>query len=170
MTIDYLTIYDLKQKYIIIALVGTAALAGAVVSCDNGCEQTRENFLHVSFVSSSGRSMKKMDIMAVHGETGYIFPGISQFDDVELDLINPNDSITYLLLQGTYTDFGDSFEVTDTVEVKYDVEPYYLDMACGCTVHYLLKSVTSTHHLFSTVRVVDPVVLTESGINIVFEY
>ena len=158
----------IKKLYIPI-LMALAVVAGGVSSCDNGCEQIRENFLHASFVSSSGRTMSKMEIILSNGEDGYLLTGISKFDDVELDL-NPNDSITYMLINGTYTEYGDSFSVTDTICIEYTTEPFYLDMNCGCTVTFELNSVTSTHHLFTSTEVVDPIVLTDSGINLKFEY
>ena len=159
----------MKQKHLISALVGAATLACVLASCDNGCEQTREAFLHVGFTSTTGRNMRAMEVIVSTGEEGYQLVGINKFDDVELDLC-PSDSVCHLLISGTYTDFGDSFQVTDTVRVEYQVQPYYLDMACGCTVHYHLTSVSFTHHLFTSLRVLDPTILTDSGINLMFEY
>lgn len=159
----------MNKKHLIPALIGMAALAWGVASCDNGCEQTRENYMHVSFVSNSGRTMRSMEVIVSTGETGYQLTGINKFDDVELDL-SPNDSVCYLLVTGTYVDFGDSFQETDTVRLEYTRQPYFLDMNCGCTVNYELQSVESTHHLFTEVEVVDPVILTESGINMTFVY
>ena len=157
-----------KQQGTLI-LTALTALAATVASCDNGCEQTRENYIHVSFVSSSGRDLKKMEIIASTGEEGYMLEGINKFDDVELHLC-PSDSLTYLLITATYTDFGDSFQESDTVLVRYTAQPYYLDLNCGCTVNYEITSVLSTHHLFKNVDIVDPIVLTESGINLNFDY
>lgn len=158
----------MKQKHLIPALTGAATLACVLTACDNGCEQKREALLHAEFTSSSGRTLRAMEVIAISGEAGYQM-GVNKFDDVEFDL-NPNDSLTCFMITSTYTDFGDSFVMTDTVEVAYQVQPYYLDMACGCTVRYQLASVRSTRNFFNDVRVLEPLVLTESGINMVFEY
>lgn len=160
---------EMTKKQVFPILIAVAMVAGGISSCDNGCEQIRENFLHASFVSATGRVMTNMEIILSNGEDGYLLTGIKQFDDVELDL-NPNDSLTYLLVNGTYNDYGDSFSLTDTIYLAYKAEPYYLDMNCGCTVIFELQSVTSTHHLFTSIEVVDPIVLTDSGINLKFEY
>lgn len=158
-----------RYQYIVPLIAALAFIGWGITSCDNGCEQTRENFMHVSFSSSTGRVLRGMEVIVSTGERGYMLTGINQFDDVEFDLC-PDDSICYMLIDGQYTDFGDSFQLTDTVEICYTTQPYYLDMACGCTMNYEIQSVRSTHHLFHTVNVVDPVVLTESGINLAFEY
>lgn len=158
-----------KALHITSTLAAASALSLALASCDNGCEQVRENYLHTMFTSASGRTMRGMEVIVSNGETGYQLDDITQFDDVKLDL-NPNDSLCYMLITGRYTDFGDSFQLTDTVEVRYTTQPYYLDMNCGCTIHYELQSVTTTHHLFSAVNVLDPVVVTESVSNLEFIY
>lgn len=158
----------MKQKHLITALIGVASLACSLASCDNGCEQKRESLLHAEFISSSGRALRSMKVIAISGETGYQMSA-TKFDDVELDL-NPHDSLTYFLITGTYTDFGDSFTVTDTVEVEYQVQPHYLDMACGCTIHYNLLAARTTHNLINSIRVADPYIHPESSINMVFEY
>lgn len=166
----------MKQPHFLIALlIGMMALCWGVASCDNGCEQKRENFLHTSFVSSSGRTLRNMEIRLASTpddptpDDGYILTKITKFEDVELDL-NPNDSVTYFIVSSTYTDFGDSFQLLDTVRIEYSTQSYFLDMNCGCTINYELLSVETTHNLFSEVEVLDPIVLTDTEMNLLFKY
>lgn len=161
----------MKSKYLVPLMFSVlVALACGFASCDNGCEQNRENFMHVSFTSSSGRVLRGMEIILTSNDTtGYMITDIKDFSNLELDL-NPNDSVTCLFISSTYTDFGDSFQLIDTIRIDYTTQAYYLDMNCGCTVHYELQSVLSTHHLFHSVEVVDPLVLPDTQMNLRFEY
>ncbi len=146
-----------------------AAIVLTLTACDNGCEQTRENYPHICFISTSGRQMRSVVIFMQSNDT--IPPGLeyTQFDDIKID-INPNSSETRLLIESTYTDYGDSFKVRDTVTVRYMTEPRFLDLSCGCTVTYDLTDVSTTNNLIRRIAVNNPHVFTDSGINLTIEY
>lgn len=146
-----------------------AVVALAFAACDNGCEQTRENYPHICFISSSGRQMRSMVIYLQSNDT--IPPGheYTKFEDITID-INPNATQTRLLIESTYTDYGDSFKERDTITLSYITEPRFLDLSCGCTVTYDLTDVTTTHNLILRVQVNEPHVFSDSGINLTFEY
>lgn len=149
-----------------------------VASCDNGCEQMRESFMHISFTATTSRSLRSVNIdahgrkegMAMSDSTTlqYTLP-VSKFDNIELEL-NPNDSIVTLVLRSEYQDYGDKFQANDTVRIAYTVNGRFLDMECGCTVDYNITDVRFTKNLLEEVKISDPLVFTESGINLELIY
>ncbi|GEM_PF-1729672 len=167
-----------KRSNILIAFFALALILTSVISCDNGCEQVRESFLHASFTSNSSRSLKSLEINA-HGQKEgvamsnsttlrYTF-NITSFNDVELEL-NPNGSQVTFVIVSEYQDYGDKFQANDTVRISYVANGRFLDMDCGCTVDYEIKEVTSTHNFFSEVRTSIPQITTETAIHLEFFY
>jgi len=168
-----------KRSNILIVLASMAlALLAAVSSCDNGCEQMRESFMHISLTSNSSRTLRSLYIdahgrkegMAMSDDTTlqYTF-SITSFDDIELEL-NPNDTLVTFVLRSLYQDYGDKFEVNDTVRISYTANGRFLDMECGCTVDYEINTVSTTHHLIEEVRITDSQINTESGNNLELIY
>ena len=153
---------------LVVASIVVSVLCG-LTSCDNGCEQKRENYIHLSVTSTSGRNLQGMSILYQSGDTIRESKRITAFNDIEID-VNPRQQLTYLYIESSYTDYGDRYTTCDTVGIHYTVEPRFLDLECGCSVTYDLTEVTSTHNLFSNVRIVNREVLTDSGINIAIEY
>ena len=138
-------------------------------SCDNGCEQVRESFLHVDFVSTSGRTLKKVSGYCVSGEQMYTLKSATKFSEIQLDL-NPNNTVSTFVFECTYSDYGDSYTEVDTVQVNYTVQPKFLDLSCGCAVLFHIDEIETTHHLIGKFEVKDVNVTTESGTNIIFLY
>lgn len=167
-----------KRSNILILLIGMALSVLGVASCDNGCEQMRESFMHISFTATTSRSLRSVNIdahgrkegMAMSDSTTlqYTLP-VSKFDNIELEL-NPNDSIVTLVLRSEYQDYGDKFQANDTVRIAYTVNGRFLDMECGCTVDYNITDVRFTKNLLEEVKISDPLVFTESGINLELIY
>lgn len=138
-------------------------------SCDNGCEQVRESFMNVDFVSVSGRTLKKISGYCTSGEQMYTLKAATKFTDLQLDL-NPNNTVSTFVFECTYNDYGDSYTLVDTVQVNYTVEPKFLDLSCGCAVMFHIDNIESTHNLISTFEVKNVNITTESGTNIIFQY
>ena len=167
-----------KRSNILILLIGMALAMLGVASCDNGCEQMRESYMHISFTGTTSRTLRNLYIdahgrkegMAMSDSTTlqYTLP-VNKFDNIELEL-NPNDSLVTLVLRCEYQDYGDKFQANDTVRIAYTVNGRFLDMECGCTVDYNITDVRCTHNLLEEVRISDPLVHTESGINLELIY
>lgn len=138
-------------------------------SCDNGCEQTRESYPHISFVSTSGRQLRSVTIHLLSGDTILISEPITKFEDIDIK-INPKRNETDLIIGSEYHDYGDAFSSIDTVKLSYDVEPKFLDLSCGCSVEYTITNVTTTQNLIRRVVVNNDKVFTDSGINLTIEY
>lgn len=157
----------------------TAAVCGWLTSCDNGCEQMRESFMHVRFVSTTSRSMSGLSIDAHGRREGvtlsdsttlqYMTTKLTKYDNIELEL-NPNDSLVTFVLHCDYSDYGDRFSANDTVRIAYKTEGRFLDMECGCTVDYTIEHVTTTHNLIQDVKLIGKDIHTESEINLEFIY
>lgn len=167
-----------RRSNILILLIGMALAVLGVASCDNGCEQMRESFMHISFTSTTSRSLRSLNIDAHGRKEGlamsdsttlqYTLPA-SKFDNIELEL-NPNDSLVTLVLRCEYQDYGDKFLANDTVRIAYTVNGRFLDMECGCTVDYNINDVRFTRNLLEEVKISDPLIHTESGINLELIY
>lgn len=167
-----------RRSNILILLIGMALAVLGVASCDNGCEQMRESFMHISFTSTTSRSLRSLNIDAHGRKEGlamsdsttlqYTLPA-SKFDNIELEL-NPSDSLVTLVLRCEYQDYGDKFLANDTVRIAYTVNGRFLDMECGCTVDYNINDVRFTRNLLEEVKISDPLIHTESGINLELIY
>lgn len=150
-------------------VIACLALSAGLTSCDNGCEQKRESFLRLNFVSTSGRTLRSMNLICTSGDRGYELDNITKFDNLELDL-DLNATSCLLRMECTYNDYGDSFTEVDTLIVNYDSNPKFLDLSCGCTVLYDLKDVQQLGDFFRHVLIEDTQVRPESGSNIIIEY
>lgn len=148
-----------------------APLAMALLQgCDNGCEQLREIYPHICFISTSGRQMRNIKLYYKSGDRIIeIRDAYTKFDDIEID-INPKETVTQLFAQCTYSDYGDVATLTDTITLTYKTEPLFLDLSCGCSVAYEFTDVDLTQHLLTGVKVNNSQVHTDSGINLTFMY
>ena len=167
-----------KRSNILILLAVVASILLGAVSCENGCEQMRESFMHITFTGSTSRSLKGVSIDAYGRKTNeatdelalqYSTAKVTKYENIELEL-NPNDSIVAFLLHFDYQDYGDNFQANDTVLIFYHANGRFLDMECGCTVDYEIKEVTSTKNLLEDIQITDPIIHTESGINLELIY
>ena len=169
-----------KQSKILFAVIAVMVLTMmGIASCDNGCEQMRESFMHINIISTTSRAMRSLNIDA-HGRRDgwpmsdsttlqYSTISLTKFDNIDLEL-NPNDSLVTFVFRCVYSDYGDKFTANDTVRIVYAANGRFLDMECGCTVDYTIQQVTTTHSLLEEVKITDPEIHTESGINLEFTY
>lgn len=151
------------------AAAAVAALPALLTGCDNGCEQTRENYLHIAFSPTSGRTLRSVTLYYLKDNTWYQSRQETAFTDIQVYL-NPHDTQTTLKVECSFTDYGDSFSTTDDVQIQYTSTARFLDMNCGCTIDYDLTGVTTTHELLANAIINDAQVRPDGGINITFEY
>ena len=113
--------------------------------------------------------MRSISLICLSDTLGYK-ASISQFTDIELQL-NPKGNHTTMILDCSYSDYGDLYTTSDTVEIAYTVEPKFLDMECGCTVLFRIDDVHYTHHLISNLIINDNNVVADGeATNLIFEY
>lgn len=63
-----------------------------------------------------------------------------------------------------------SARLADTVYVDHVNLPYFSSMDCGTVMHYRITSVSSTHHLIDSVRIVNPEVTNTLKENVTIYY
>lgn len=162
------------QKLSALALAALSLLC--LASCNNGCEQTREAYCVLQVVPNSESHLAGVtvstlvpaDTLNAKGETvwnEHQFAALSTTGQFEV-ILNPNDTVTTLNLDIRYKSYDETFQAKDTVRVYYTVQPHYLDIECGCTLHFDLQRVETTHHLLQSVRITQPLVTNESALNI----
>lgn len=166
----------LNLSHLAVILVLAASVATCLTGCDNGCEQTRESFLHLSFTPTKGYKLRRITALCTSGSHQYELKPISAFDDVKFEL-DPSDSIATLTLECTYEDYGDLFMTKGEVVVNYTSQPTFLDLSCGCTMVYRITNVQLEEHsdlddkkFFLRAIISDDEIRPESGINIKIEY
>ena len=150
-------------------LLGACCIQALLCACDNGCEQVREAYMTTTFTSTSGRSLRSINLICLSDTLGFTAT-LSQFTDIELQL-NPKGNHTTMILDCSYSDYGDFYTTSDTVEISYTVEPKFLDMECGCTVLFRIDDVSTTRHLISNVIINDNTVVADGeSTHLLFEY
>lgn len=113
--------------------------------------------------------MRSIGLICFSDTLGYKVT-LSQFTDVELQL-NPKGNHTTMILDCSYSDYGDLYTTSDTVEIAYTVEPKFLDMECGCTVLFHIDDVQFTRNLISNLIINDNNVVADGdATNLIFEY
>ena len=159
----------LRSARTLCLLLGVCGIPMLFCACDNGCEQVREAYMTTTFTSTSGRTMRSISLLCISDTLGYTAT-LTQFTDIDLEL-NPKSTHTTMILDCSYSDYGDYYTSSDTVEIDYTVEPKFLDMECGCTVLFQINNVTSTRHLFSNLIInEDNIVADGDATNLIFEY
>lgn len=166
----------LTPSRLAVILVLAASVSTCLTGCDNGCEQTRESYLHLSFVPTKGYKLRRITALCASGSHQYELKPISAFDDVKFEL-DPSDSIATLTFECTYEDYGDLFMAKEEIVVNYLTHPTFLDLSCGCTMVYQITDVHLEKHenpedmaLFHNFIISDNEIRPESGINIKIEY
>jgi hypothetical protein len=95
---------------------------------------------------------------------------ITSFTDIDLQL-NPKSTQTIMIMDCSYSDYGDLYTTSDTVFIDYTVEPKFLDLECGCTVLFHINDVHSTRNLISNIIINDENVIADGdATNLIFEY
>ncbi len=150
-------------------MLGVIGIQALLCSCDNGCEQVREAYMNTTFTSTSGRTMRSITLYCISDTLGYS-TSITSFTDVELKL-NPKSTTSTLILDCSYSDYGDSYTSSDTVTINYTLDSKFLDMECGCTVLFHINEVTSTRNLISNYIINEANVVADGNVtNLIFEY
>lgn len=125
-------------------------------SCGNGCEETRETFCVASLYAETGLSISTLyawgigqqrvaDTLSATGYSDSLMLEVSSPEQLEF-ILQPDTTVTRIRLQMTVT--GDStYQVEDTLTIRYDARPVFLNMDCGCTVFFTIREVNTTGHL-----------------------
>ena len=150
-------------------LLGVCCILALLCSCDNGCEQKREAYMTTTFTSTSGRDLRSINLLCLSDTLGYAAT-ITSFTDIDLQL-NPKSTQTIMIMDCSYSDYGDLYTTSDTVFIDYTVEPKFLDLECGCTVLFHINDVHSTRNLISNIIINDENVIADGeATNLIFEY
>ncbi len=162
-------LYNIKGARLASLLLGALGIQVLFCTCDNGCEQVREAYMTTTFTSTSGRTMRSITLYCLSDTLGYQMT-LSSFSDIELEL-NPKATTTTMILDCSYSDYGDYYTTSDTVTIDYSVEPKFLDMECGCTVVFRINEVNTTRNLIDNFIINEANVIADgSSTNLIFEY
>lgn len=159
-----------------------------------GCEETRESFCVCDLRSISGAALRSISVWgigqfhALHPDSTVtdtlsddpIFPGPVSPDSLMIDseasptnislILNPDTTATRLRILFTGTADNEAFQYEDTLTIRYEAYPYFLDMECGCSIYFTLHEVASTGHFIQEAFIKKNEITNEEAINVVIEY
>lgn len=159
-----------------------------------GCEETRESFCICDLRSISGASLRSISVWgigqfhAAHPDSTVtdtipddpFLPEQVSRDSIMIDgetspsnislILNPDTTATRLRIRFTGTADNEAFQYEDTLTIRYEAYPYFLDMECGCSMYFTLKDVTSTGHFIQEVFIKKNEITNEEAINVIIEY
>ncbi len=159
-----------------------------------GCEQTRESFCVCDLKSISGASLHSISVWgigqyhATHPDSAAVdtvpddplLPEPADRDSIMIDgetsptnislILNPDTTATRLRILFTGTADNEAFQYEDTMTIRYEAYPYFLDMECGCSVYFTLHEVTTTGHFIQEASIKKNEITNEEAINLVIEY
>ena len=160
-----------------------SALTGLLCSCgNNGCEETRESYLLVQLKSTHGLTLNSLTAWGLTDNGDSL--AISQTGsptEIELTL-QPDSTYTQILLQCIASELGERSQYDSKLHIWYKGEPYFLDMECGCTMHYQIDSARietlkrnttielGNDTLFHACTIKNKNITNEENINIILEY
>lgn len=168
----------MKSKKLSIIAAVLIATSGLTNCGNNGCEEVREAYCLASLQSRSGTNITEMrawGLGQVSKESNDsviitdMMTSAASPSEIELKL-NPNDSVTRVLMAMRTSYYGTNAEATDTLTIRYQVDPHFIDMECGCTLYFTLTSVETTHNLFRSAAIKNDVVTNETTTNLQIEY
>lgn len=157
-------------------VLGVALL---VSSCSNGCEETRETFCLTSLTSETGLSISSLYAWGIGQQhvrdesspTGYTDSlMLSEASPKELSFIlRPDTTVTRIRLQMTVS--GDSsYQVEDTLTIRYEPRSVFLNMDCGCSVFFTLSEVSVTEHFIQEATIKNAEITNTENVNIALVY
>lgn len=159
-----------------------------------GCEETRESFCVCDLRSISGASLRSISVWGIgqfhvaHPDSTVTdadpdnpqFPESAGNDSIMIDgetspsnislILNPDTTATSLRILFTGTADNEAFQYEDTLTIRYEAYPYFLDMECGCSVYFTLHDVAATGNFIQEVYIKKNEITNEEAINIVIEY
>lgn len=156
------------------------SLLTLLTSCGGvGCEETRETYCIAELNPVSGTKIENVYVYGIgqgKGEKDSL--GIAADEEMlyalnpeTLDFIlNPDTTVTTLRLQITASLENEKFQIDDTLFVAYEPRPYFLNMECGCSVFFTLKSISTTHNLIQDVTIKRNEITNAQNINLSIEF
>lgn len=183
-----------------LALLACGLLSLLVSCGSNGCEETRQAYcvvemkavtgdvritqLYVWGIGQQGQQATRIDsVFTIDPETGRrdtvvtttpvmvdsLMLAVASPETLELSL-RPDTTETRLLLMANASVDAVAAQYFDTLTLRYDAAPYFIDMECGCSIRYRLHELTSTHHLVRDARIINDVITNTEHVNIRIEY
>ena len=147
-----------------------AILLLTLSSCgNNGCEETRESYLYASLKATGRFSIKSLNAWALTEDGDSLKLSVSSPNAIEFNL-KPDTTFTAFRLQCIFDDLGDSYQIDDTLTVRYESYPYYLNMECGCSIFYIIDDIHVTDHLFKSLSIESKEITNNEKINIILKY
>lgn len=171
-----------------------------LASCgSNGCEETRQAYCVVEMKSVSGASVAQLYVWGIgqmgqhatridsvftfNPETGgfdttvvstpvmvdSLMLAVSSPETLELSL-RPDTTETRLLFMATARTDTVTAQYFDTLTLRYDAAPYFIDMECGCSIRYRLHELEATSHLIRGASITNDVITNSEHVNIRIEY
>lgn len=168
------------MKSRILPIIATTMIAAAgLTSCgNNGCEEVRESYCLATFESRTGSKLTSLDAWGLGQISDKSNDSITYTDlmlaltspsEMEIKL-NPNDTITRLYMEIKSSYYGTVTKYTDTLTIRYQVDPYFIDMECGCTVYFTISSAEVSGNFFQLVNIRNKTVTNETSTNLQLEY
>lgn len=108
-------------------------------------------------------------IVAADGGDSLMIDGETSPTNIAL-ILNPDTTVTALRILFTGVELNEPFQAYDTLVVRYEPYPYFLDMECGCSVYFTLREVATTGRFIQNAYIKKSEITNEEAINIVLEY
>jgi hypothetical protein len=148
-------------------------LLALCASCSNGCETTREAYCTCELRSTTNTTLRSLSVWALsdrfEGGDSIMIDGESSPTSISL-ILDPDATETRLRIQFNATADHESLQETDTLTLRYEPYPYFIDMECGCSVHFELKEAECTYHFLQDLYLTNATVTNDQTINIRLEY
>ena len=168
------------KRFFLYPIIITVFAGILVSSCgNNGCEEIRESFCLADLLSTSGAKINQLYAYGIGQGGGEKDENGNPTDKEMLKennpkslefILNPDSTITDIRLQMNITLDGDQFQFADTIHFKYDSQPYFLDMECGCSMYFTLEEVTHTNNFLRSITIKRKEITNEENINLIIEY
>ena len=85
-------------------------------------------------------------------------------------ILRPDTTFTQIRMQCTVNDNGDLFQYDDTLSIRYEVFPYFIDMECGCSMFFTIQDVEVTRNLFNNIILKQAEITNNEAVNIILQY
>ncbi|MBO7378567.1 MAG: hypothetical protein J6U31_02310 [Bacteroidales bacterium] len=152
------------------ALVWLLGFGLLAASCgNNGCEETRESYLYAQLKATTGVSLTKLYAWGLGFETDSLMLSESSPSSLEF-ILRPDTTFTQIRMQCTVNDNGDLFQYDDTLSIRYEVFPYFIDMECGCSMFFTIQDVEVTRNLFNNIILKQAEITNNEAVNIILQY
>lgn len=148
----------------------TLALGLTLTSCgNNGCEKTRESIMKATFKATGKINMVSINAWALTAEGDSLMTLANAPTEMEF-ILKPDTTFTQIRLACTINEDDDLFQFDDTLMIKYEYYPYFLDMECGCSIYFNIQEATITNNVFKSIKLKNNEITNEEKVNIELTY